>query len=326
MTMQFPEYRPRRLRKNDLFRRMIRETALSADDFIYPLFAVPGKNLKKPIDSMPGIFQLSVDHIVKEAAAARELGIPAVLLFGIPERKDELATGAFMKDGIVQRAIREIKYKVPGILVVTDVCLCEYTSHGHCGMIEKGDVDNDATLDVLAEMAVSHARAGADMVAPSAMMDGQVGAIREGLDEAGFDGVPILAYSAKYASCFYGPFRDAAESAPQFGDRRSYQMDVGNSDEAVREITLDVGEGADMIMVKPALPYLDVIRRAKEEFDLPLAAYNVSGEYAMIKAAAKMGWLDGERAMMEAMTSIKRAGADVIITYFAPEAAMFLRK
>ena len=324
--MQFPEYRPRRLRKNDLFRRMIRETALSADDFIYPLFAVPGKNLKKPIDSMPGIFQLSVDHIVKEAAAARELGIPAVLLFGIPERKDELATGAFMKDGIVQRAIREIKYKVPGILVVTDVCLCEYTSHGHCGMIEKGDVDNDATLDVLAEMAVSHARAGADMVAPSAMMDGQVGAIREGLDEAGFDGVPILAYSAKYASCFYGPFRDAAESAPQFGDRRSYQMDVGNSDEAVREITLDVGEGADMIMVKPALPYLDVIRRAKEEFDLPLAAYNVSGEYAMIKAAAKMGWLDGERAMMEAMTSIKRAGADVIITYFAPEAAMFLRK
>ena len=324
--MQFPDYRPRRLRKNDLFRRMIRETALSADDFIYPLFAVPGKNLKKPIDSMPGVFQLSVDHIVKEAAAARELGIPAVLLFGIPERKDELATGAFMKDGIVQRAIREIKYKVPGILVVTDVCLCEYTSHGHCGMIEKGDVDNDATLDVLAEMAVSHARAGADMVAPSAMMDGQVGAIREGLDEAGFDGVPILAYSAKYASCFYGPFRDAAESAPQFGDRRSYQMDVGNSDEAVREICLDVGEGADMIMVKPALPYLDVIRRAKEEFDLPLAAYNVSGEYAMIKAAAKMGWLDGERAMMEALASIKRAGADVIITYFAPEAARLLRK
>jgi porphobilinogen synthase len=326
MTMQFPDYRPRRLRKNDLFRRMIRETALSADDFIYPLFAVPGKNLKKPIDSMPGVFQLSVDHIVKEAAAARELGIPAVLLFGIPERKDELATGAFMKDGIVQRAIREIKHKVPDILVVTDVCLCEYTSHGHCGMIEKGDVDNDTTLDVLAETAVSHARAGADMVAPSAMMDGQVGAIREGLDEAGFDGVPILAYSAKYASCFYGPFRDAAESAPQFGDRRSYQMDVGNSDEAMREITLDVGEGADMIMVKPALPYLDVIRRAKEEFDLPLAAYNVSGEYAMIKAAAKMGWLDGERAMMEALTSIKRAGADVIITYFAPEAARLLRK
>jgi len=324
--MQFPDYRPRRLRKNDHFRRLVRETTLSVNNFIYPLFAVPGKGVKKPIDSMPGVFQLSVDHIVRETAAARDLGIPAVLLFGIPDTKDELATGAFVKDGIVQRAIREIKKKVPDILVVTDVCLCEYTSHGHCGMIEKGDVVNDSTLDVLVETAVSHARAGADMVAPSAMMDGQVGAIREGLDEAGFDDIPVMGYSAKYASCFYGPFREAAESAPQFGDRRSYQMDAANSDEAMREISLDVGEGADIIMVKPALPFLDVIRRAKEEFDLPLAAYNVSGEYAMIKAAARMGWLDGERAMMEALTSIKRAGADIIITYFAQEAAKILKK
>lgn len=324
--MQFPDYRPRRLRKNEPFRRMIRETTLAVDDFIYPLFAVFGKNVRKPIDSMPGIFQLSVDHIVKEVGTAKNLGIPAVLLFGIPDRKDELATGAFVKDGIVQRAIREIKQKMPDMLVITDVCLCEYTSHGHCGMIEQGDVDNDASLEVLVETAVSHARAGADMVAPSAMMDGQVGAIREGLDLAGFDGVPIMAYSAKYASSFYGPFRDAAESAPQFGDRRSYQMDGANSDEAIREISLDVGEGADIIMVKPALPYLDIIRRAKEEFDLPLAAYHVSGEYAMIKAAAKMGWLDGERAMMEALTSIKRAGADVIISYFALDAARLLRK
>ena len=324
--MQFPDYRPRRLRKNRQFRRMIQETTLAVDDFIYPLFAVFGKNVKKPIDSMPGIFQLSVDHIVKEVGEAKKLGIPAVLLFGIPDSKDELATGAFAKDGIVQRAIREIKNKIPDMLVITDVCLCEYTSHGHCGMIEKGDVDNDASIEVLAETAVSHARAGADMVAPSAMMDGQVGAIREGLDEAGFDGVPIMAYSAKYASSFYGPFRDAAESAPQFGDRQSYQMDAANSDEAIREISLDVGEGADIIMVKPALPYLDVIRRAKEEFDLPLAAYNVSGEYAMIKAAAKMGWLDGDRAMMESLISIKRAGADMIISYFALEAARLLYK
>jgi porphobilinogen synthase len=304
---------------------MVRETTLSASDFIYPLFAVPGKGVKRPIASMPGVFQMSVDNLVKEVMAAKDLRIPAVLLFGIPDRKDELATEAFKKDGIVQRAIREIKQRAPEILVVTDVCLCEYTSHGHCGMIEKGDVKNDETLDVLAETALSHARAGADMVAPSAMMDGQVGAIREGLDEAGFEEVPIMAYSAKYASCFYGPFRDAAESAPQFGDRRSYQMDGANSDEAVREISLDVGEGADIIMVKPALAYLDVIRRAKEEFDLPLAAYNVSGEYAMIKAAAEKGWLDGERAMMEILTSIKRAGADIIITYFAQEAARLLR-
>ena len=322
--MYFPEYRPRRMRKNENFRRMIRETKLSVDDFMYPLFAVPGKGVKKPIPSMPGCFQMSVDQLVREAKTAREAGIPALLLFGIPARKDEVASGAFARDGIMQQAVREIKNKVPEILVVTDVCLCEYTSHGHCGMIEKGAVDNDSTLEVLAETAVSHARAGADMVAPSAMMDGQIGAIREGLDEAGFENIPIMAYSAKYASCFYGPFRDAAESAPQFGDRKSYQMDPANSDEAIREITLDVEEGADIIMVKPALAYLDVIRRAREEFDLPIAAYNVSGEFAMIKAAAQLGWLDGQRAMMEILTSIKRAGTDIIITYFALEAAKVL--
>jgi porphobilinogen synthase len=322
--MQFPDYRPRRLRKNENFRRMIRETRLSVDNLIYPLFVVPGAKVKKPIASMPGNSQMSVDHIVRETARIKTLGIPAVLLFGIPEKKDEIASGALAKDGIIQRAVREIKNKVPDLLVITDVCLCEYTSHGHCGMIEKGEVANDLTLEVLAEQAVSHARAGADMVAPSAMMDGQVGAIREGLDEAGFDAIPIMAYSAKYASCFYGPFREAAESAPSFGDRRAYQMDPANSDEAMREIALDVQEGADIIMVKPALPYLDVIRRAKEEFDLPLAAYNVSGEFAMVKAAAQMGWIDGERAMLESLTAIRRAGADMIITYFAPEAAEIL--
>jgi len=312
------------MRKNENFRRMIRETTLSVDDFMYPLFVVSGKGIKKPIASMPGNYQMSIDQLVKEVKTAKEAGIPAVLLFGIPDRKDEVASGAFAKDGLMQRAVREIKNKVPDILVVTDVCLCEYTSHGHCGMIEKGEVDNDSTLEVLAETAVSHARAGADMVAPSAMMDGQIGAIREGLDEAGFEAIPIMAYSAKYASCFYGPFRDAAESAPQFGDRKSYQMDPANSDEAIREITLDVEEGADIIMVKPALAYLDVIRRAREEFDLPIAAYNVSGEFAMIKAAAQLGWLDGRRAMMEVLTSIKRAGTDIIITYFALEAAAVL--
>ena len=324
--MQFPEYRPRRLRKNENFRRLIRETKLSVDNLIYPLFVVPGAKVKKPIASMPGNFQMSVDHIVRESARMKELGIPAVLLFGIPEKKDEIASGAVAKDGIIQQAVREIKAKVPDILVITDVCLCEYMSHGHCGMIEKGEVVNDLTLEVLAEQAVSHAKAGADIVAPSAMMDGQIGALREGLDEAGFDSLPIMAYSAKYASCFYGPFREAAESAPAFGDRRAYQMDPANSDEAMREISLDVGEGADIIMVKPALAYLDVIRRAKEEFDLPLAAYNVSGEFAMVKAAAQMGWIDGERAMMESLTAIRRAGADMIITYFAPDAAKILGK
>ncbi|HON99360.1 MAG TPA: porphobilinogen synthase [Syntrophales bacterium] len=324
--MAFPDYRPRRLRKNENFRRLIRETTLTVDDFVYPLFVVPGKKVRRPVSSMPGVFQLSVDEAVKEAREAKELAIPAVLLFGIPDKKDENATGAFQRDGIVQRAVREIKAKVPEILVVTDVCLCEYTSHGHCGILQGQEVDNDPTLEVLAETAVSHARAGADMVAPSAMMDGQVGAIREGLDEAGFEETPIMAYSAKYASGFYGPFREAAESAPRFGDRRAYQMDPPNSDEAMREITLDVEEGADIIMVKPALAYLDVIRRAKEEFDLPLAAYNVSGEYAMIKAAGRLGWLDEPRVMMEVLYAIKRAGADIIITYFAKEAARTLAR
>ncbi len=324
--MQFPEYRPRRLRKNENFRRMLRETTLSVDNLIYPLFVVPGKEVKKPIESMPGQFQLSIDRLVKEVQRAKDLGIPAVLLFGIPEKKDEQATGAFAEHGIVQQAVRRLKEKVPDILVVTDVCLCEYTSHGHCGMLQGEEVDNDATLEVLAETALSHAKAGADMVAPSAMMDGQIGALRDSLDESGFDGVPIMAYAAKFASCFYGPFREAAESAPQFGDRRAYQMDPANGDEAIREMNLDVQEGADILMVKPALPYLDLVRRAKEEFDLPVAAYNVSGEYAMVKAAASMGWLDGERAMMESLTAIRRAGADIILTYFAPEAARILGK
>jgi porphobilinogen synthase len=324
--MQFPEYRARRLRKNENFRRLIRETKLSVDDLVYPLFAVPGKSVKKPITSMPGQFQMSVDYIAKEAQKARELGIPAVLLFGIPAKKDEMATGAFAKDGIVQQAVERIKNEVPDILVITDVCLCEYTSHGHCGMLEKDDVQNDTTLEVLAETALSHARAGADMVAPSAMMDGQVAAIREALDENAFEDVPIMAYAAKYASSFYGPFREAAESAPQFGNRKSYQMDPANADEAIREMSLDVGEGADIIMVKPALAYLDIICRAKQEFDLPIAAYNVSGEYSMIKATAQLGWLDEERAMIESLTSIKRAGADIIITYFALQIAKLLSK
>ena len=323
--MYFPDYRPRRLRKNENFRRMVRETSLSVDDMVYPIFVVEGKGVKKPISSMPGNFQMSVDHLVREVEKTKELGIPAVLLFGIPEKKDEAASGAFARDGIVQRAVRRIKDRAPDVLVITDVCLCEYTSHGHCGMMEKGDVDNDPTIEVLAETALSHAKAGADMVAPSAMMDGQIGAIREVLDESGYETVPIMAYAAKYASCFYGPFREAAESAPQYGDRKSYQMDPANSDEAIREMTLDVEEGADILMVKPALPYLDIIRRAKEEFDLPIAAYNVSGEFSMIKAAANLGWLDGERAMMESLVSIKRAGADIIITYFAQEAAKIIR-
>ncbi|MDX9746145.1 MAG: porphobilinogen synthase [Syntrophales bacterium] len=324
--MQFPEYRPRRMRKNEAFRRLIRETVLSVDHFISPLFIVPGKKIKKPVSAMPGVFQQSADHAVKEAQTLQTLGVPAVLLFGIPEKKDETASGAFARGGVIQEAVRRIKEKCPGLLTITDVCLCEYTSHGHCGILGRDDVDNDATLEVLAETALSHARAGADMVAPSAMMDGQVGVIREALDENGFETLPIMAYSVKYASSFYGPFREAAESAPRFGNRKTYQMDPANSDEAIREMSLDVGEGADILMVKPALPYLDIIRRAGEEFDLPVAAYNVSGEFAMIKAAAQMGWLDGEAAMMESLTAIKRAGADVIITYFAAEAARLLQK
>ncbi len=324
--MNYPEYRPRRLRQNENFRRMVRETKLSVDDLVYPLFAVPGKGIKKPINSMPGNFQMSIDHLVKEVAKAKDLGIPAVLLFGIPDKKDETASGAYARDGIIQKAVKEIKNKVPDILVITDVCLCEYTSHGHCGMLEGDCVDNDSSLELIAETALSHAEAGADIVAPSAMMDGQVGAIREVLDEAGRENVPIMAYSAKYASCFYGPFREAAESAPKFGDRKAYQMDPPNALEAMREIELDVAEGADIIMVKPALAYLDIISRAREEINLPIAAYNVSGEFAMVKAAANLGWLDGERAMLEMLTSIKRAGADIILTYFAVEAAKLINK
>ncbi|MCX5852569.1 MAG: porphobilinogen synthase [Deltaproteobacteria bacterium] len=323
--MNFPEYRLRRLRRNENFRRLVRETRLSVDNLVYPLFVTFGKKVKRPIRSMPGQFQWSVDTLVKEVKRVRDLGIPAVLLFGVPRKKDEEGTGAFARDGIIQRAIRAIKDRVDDILVITDVCLCEYTNHGHCGILDGTEVDNDVTLGILAETAVSHAEAGADMVAPSAMMDGQVLAIREALDEEGYGMVPIMAYAAKYASSFYGPFREAAKSAPSFGDRKAYQMDAANADEALREITLDVEEGADIIMVKPALPYLDIIRRAKEEFDLPLAAYNVSGEYSMIKAAARLGWLDEERAMMESLTAIRRAGADIIITYFACEAAKVLR-
>jgi len=322
--MQFPEYRPRRLRKTEHLRRMIQETRLCVDQLIYPMFVIPGKGAKRPISSMPGISQLSIDYLVQECGEVQKLGIPAVLLFGIPDKKDEMASEAYAHDGIIQRAIQAIKESVPGILVFTDVCLCEYTSHGHCGMIKNNDVDNDATLDILAKTAVSHAVAGADMVAPSDMMDGRVQAIRKALDHQGFYEIPIMSYAAKYASVFYGPFREAAECSPKFGDRRSYQMDPANSREAMREVSLDIVEGADIVMVKPAMPYLDIIRRVRDEFDLPVAAYQVSGEFAMIQAAAQMGWLDKEKAMMEAITSIRRAGADIVITYAAPEIARLL--
>jgi porphobilinogen synthase len=323
--MYFPVYRPRRLRKNETLRRMVRETKLSPDDFIYPLFVTPGRKVRKEISSMPGVAQLSVDLAVEEAREAYRLGIPAVLLFGIPRKKDLRGTEGYARTGIVQQAIRAIKGEIPDLAVITDVCLCEYTSHGHCGLIVKGEVDNDATLTLLSKMALSHAEAGADMVAPSDMMDGRVKAIRETLDKRGFQHLPIMAYAAKHASGFYGPFREAAESTPQFGDRKSYQMDPANAREAVREAALDVQEGADIIMVKPALPYLDIIRAVREEFDLPVAAYNVSGEYSMIKAACQRGWLEEERVMMEVLTAIKRAGADLIITYFAKDAARVLR-
>ncbi|MEE8574468.1 MAG: porphobilinogen synthase [Thermodesulfobacteriota bacterium] len=322
--MDFPIYRPRRLRKTATLRRMVRETTLTPDDLILPLFVSHGSGVKNPISSMPGHFQLSVENIVKEAKEVFLLGIPAVILFGIPETKDEVGSSAFDPDGPVQKAIAEIKAAVPELVVITDVCMCEYTSHGHCGIIKDGDVDNDSTLELLAKEALSHADAGADMVAPSDMMDGRVEAIRTILDGSGFTDTPIMSYAAKYASAFYGPFREAAESTPEFGDRRSYQMDPPNTDEAVREAGLDIGEGADIIMVKPALPYLDIIRRIKDEFDYPIAAYNVSGEYSMIKAAEEKGWMDGERAMMESLVSIKRAGADMILTYFAKDAAKLL--
>ena len=320
----FPVHRPRRLRKNETIRRMVRETSLSVSDFIYPLFAVYGKGVKKEVSSMPGCFQESVDELVKNSKDIRSLGIPAVMLFGIPEHKDELGSGAYDDKGIVQTAVRAIKDAVPDLYVITDVCLCEYTSHGHCGIIEKGDVANDPTLELLAREAVSHAKAGADMVAPSDMMDGRIEAIRLALDDEGFSDIPVMSYAAKYASAFYGPFREAAESTPQFGDRRSYQMDPANRREALKEVALDVEEGADIVMVKPAMTYLDIISDVRDSFDVPVAAYNVSGEYSLVKAAAKLGWIDEQRMMLEVLTSIKRAGADLILTYFAKDAAKVL--
>ncbi|MGD8268173.1 MAG: porphobilinogen synthase [Desulfobacterales bacterium] len=323
--MLFPEYRARRMRQNEAFRRMVRETELSVNDLILPLFAVEGRDVQNPIPSMPGHCQMSVEHLVAKVREAAEAGVPAVILFGLPDKKDPLGTRAYAADGIVQKAVREVKQAVPDMAVITDVCLCQYTDHGHCGMVEKGVIDNDASLDLLAKTALSHAQAGADMVAPSDMMDGRVAEIRALLDDKDFTQVPIMAYSAKYCSSFYGPFREAADSAPQFGDRRTYQMDPANAQEALREATMDVEEGADIIMVKPALPYLDIITRLREEIDLPLAAYNVSGEFAMIKAAAEKGWIDEERVMMETLTAIKRAGADMILTYFAIDAARRLK-
>jgi porphobilinogen synthase len=324
--MIFPDYRPRRLRQSEAFRRMIRETHLRTDDLIYPMFAVGGKDVQNPIPSMPGQFQLSLDRLVEVARQAFELAIPAVILFGVPDGKDPLGTRAYAKNGIVQTAIKALKDALPELSVITDVCLCQYTDHGHCGVVDGQVIDNDASLDLLARTALSHAESGADMVAPSDMMDGRVAEIRAVLDESGFSHTPIMSYAAKYCSAYYGPFREAADSAPQFGDRRTYQMDPANALEAIREAAMDVEEGADIIMVKPALAYLDIIHRVREEFDLPVAAYNVSGEYAMIKAAEKQGWIDGHKAMLETLIAIKRAGADLILTYFALDAAREFRK
>jgi porphobilinogen synthase len=304
---------------------MIRETSLTVNDLILPLFVIDGRGVKNPIPSMPGHFQLSVDNFLKTAGEAHALGIPAIVVFGIPDKKDSLGSRAYAQDGIVQKAIQSVKSKIPDLVVISDVCLCQYTDHGHCGVIEGDTVDNDASLDLIARTALSHAKAGADMVAPSDMMDGRVGEIREILDDNNFSRIPIMSYAAKYCSAYYGPFRSAADSAPKFGDRRTYQMDPANALEAIREVTMDVEEGADIIMVKPALAYLDIICRVREEIDLPVAAYNVSGEFSMIKAAEKMGWIDGSRVMMETLTAIKRAGADMILTYFAIEAAQALR-
>jgi porphobilinogen synthase len=322
----FPVHRSRRLRKNDIIRRMVRQTSLSPDDFIYPLFVTYGKGIKKEISSMPGCYQESVDEAVKNAKEVDSLGIPAIILFGIPEHKDETGSAAYDDNGVVQNAIKAIKDAVPDLYIITDVCLCEYTSHGHCGIIEKGDVDNDKTLSVLTMEAVSHAKAGADMVAPSDMMDGRVAAIRSALDKEGFDKIPIMSYAAKYASAFYGPFRDAAESTPMFGNRSSYQMDPANRREALKEVAFDIEEGADIVMVKPALSYLDIISDVKNTFAVPIAAYNVSGEYSLVKAGEQLGWIDGTKVMMEILTSIKRAGADLIVTYFAKDAAKVLNK
>ncbi|HEX9265226.1 MAG TPA: porphobilinogen synthase [Candidatus Binatia bacterium] len=322
--MNFPIYRPRRLRRNERLRRLIRETTLDPGNFIYPLFVGPGKDNAQAVSSMPGIAQLTVDRAVRECQEINALGIPGVIVFGIPEKKDAVGSEAYRNDGVVQQAIRAIKDEFPELLVITDVCLCEYTDHGHCGVVKNGDVDNDSTLELLAKEALSHAQAGADIVAPSDMMDGRVGAIRKILDGNGFEHIPIMAYAAKYASGFYGPFREAAESTPQFGDRRSYQMDPANVEEALREVELDIREGADIVMVKPALAYLDVIYRVKQKFGYPLAAYNVSGEYSMIKAAGQNGWIDEPRIMMEVLFAIRRAGADMILSYFAKDAARLL--
>jgi porphobilinogen synthase len=324
MYMVFPDYRPRRFRRNAQLRSLIRETRLSPEQFIYPLFIMPGKGLKEEVSSMPGVFRMSVDQLGKEAKELMSLGLNHVILFGLPEKKDPVGSGAHAKDGIIQKAIKELKNKAPELMVTTDVCLCEYTSHGHCGVLINKQVDNDATLEILGQVALSHAKAGADIVAPSDMMDGRVAEIRGMLDENGFDMVPIMSYAVKYASAFYGPFRDAAECAPQEGDRQGYQMDPANAREALREATLDVDEGADILMVKPAVAYLDIIRSLREEFDLPIAAYHVSGEYAMIKAAGQRGWIDADRVMAETLLSIHRAGADIIITYGAKEMARML--
>jgi porphobilinogen synthase len=313
-------HRPRRIRRREQLRALVRETRLAREDFILPLFACPGKSVRREISSMPGVYNLSVDEIVREAVKAFELGIQGLILFGLPEAKDETASGAYAESGIVQQTVRAIRSEIPDIVIIADTCLCEYTSHGHCGVVRKGEVLNDESLELLARTAVSQAQAGADIVAPSAMMDGQVGAIRESLDGAGFEQVAIMSYAVKYASAFYGPFREAADSAPAFGDRRAYQMDAANAREAMREAELDYTEGADILMVKPALAYLDILKQVHDRFDLPLAAYHVSGEYAMIKAAAQKGWIDERRIMLETLTSIKRAGADMIITYYAQEA------
>lgn len=325
----FPTHRPRRLRNHPQLRRMVRENILTTSDLIYPLFAVPGEAFAKEVTSMPGVYQLSVDKIVEEAKEVYDLGIPAIILFGIPADKDTDATGAWHDCGIVQQATEAVKKAVPDLIVIVDTCLCEYTSHGHCGYLEVGDLSgrvlNDPTLELLKKTAIAQAKAGADIIAPSGMMDGFVGAIRQGLDSAGFEDIPIMSYAAKYASAYYGPFRDAADSAPQFGDRRTYQMDPGNGREALKEIALDIAEGADMLMVKPALAYMDIIWRVKEATNLPVAAYNVSGEYAMVKAAALNGWIDEERVVMETLTGFKRAGCDLILTYHAKDAARWLQ-
>jgi porphobilinogen synthase len=322
--MPFPTHRPRRLRASESLRRLVRETRLDPAQFVLPLFVCPGEGVKREIGAMPGNYQLSIDSLVRECEEVQSLGIGGVILFGVPEAKDDMASGAYAEDGIVQSAIRAIRRETSGLLIMTDVCNCEYTSHGHCGFVKDGDVDNDVTLQWLAKTALSHARAGADTVAPSDMMDGRVAAIRQALDAHGFEKTSIMAYAAKFASVFYGPFREAADSTPQFGDRRSYQMDPANGREAMKEIELDLQEGADMIMVKPALPYLDLIRQARDRFEVPIAAYQVSGEYSMIIAAARNGWIDCERAMMETLTSITRAGAGIILTYFSKPAARLL--